>query len=95
MLGTSIAALRTYDCLRAYDLMTAYYKNISFAGVSTCALYALAAASVAETTSEVFDEPISYESLATDPEYQRNDREEVFGILEYFDIPLLAEKLKI
>jgi len=94
MCGTSIAALRTYDTLRAYDYIKEFYKNISFAGEGFCALYSLLAASITECTAEVFDAPISYEELVKNLDYQRNEREEVFGILEQFDIPFLEKKLK-
>lgn len=94
MCGTSTAALRTYDALRAFDYIKTVYEKITFAGDGFCSLYALLAASVAETTAEVYNAPISYEELVQNLEYQRNDREEVFGILEHFDIPFLIKKLR-
>lgn len=94
MCGTSIAALRTYDVLRAYDYIKSFYKNISFAGEDFCSLYTLLAASITDSCAVVFDAPVSYEELVQELDYQRNEREEVFGILRYFDIPFLAEKLK-
>ena len=94
MCGTSTAALRTYDTLRAFDFVKTFYNEITFAGEGSCSLYALLAAGVAEKEAEVYNAPVSYEELVENLDYQRNEREEVFGILEHFDIPFLIEKLK-
>jgi len=94
MCGTSTAALRTYDTLRAYDYVKTRYEKISFAGEGYCVLYSLLAASITEKNAEVFNAPESYLDMVKNVDYQRNEREEVFGILEKFDIPFLAEKLK-
>lgn len=94
MCGTSLASLRTYDALRAFDFMKTLYEDVSFAGVKKCALYALLAAAVSETTACVFDPPAPYSEFVENIDYDRNEREEVFGILEYFDIPLLIDKLR-
>lgn len=94
MCGTSVAALRTYDTLRAYDLIKQYYDDISFAGDTRCALYALLAASVAGTTAECVEPPVSYADFVRNPDYQRDEQLEVFGILKEFDLPFLAALMK-
>ena len=94
MCGTSFAALRTYDALRAFDLMRQFYDNIHFVGIGKCALYALCAAAVAETTASVSDDPVPYGDFIKDIDYDRNEREEVFGILREFDLPLLTAVLQ-
>ncbi|MGN1059503.1 MAG: hypothetical protein ACI4QW_03645, partial [Clostridia bacterium] len=93
MCGTGTAALRTYDVIRAVDLMQQSYENVSLAGEGNSSLYALLAASVVETTAQVFAPPVPYAEYVLNKDYDRKEREEVFGILEYFDIPLLIEKL--
>lgn len=94
MCGTSVAALRTYDALRAFDLMKNYYDEISFTGVDSCSIYALLAASVARTTARVFEPPQPYADFVEHIDYQRNEREEIFGILKEFDLPLLIAQLE-
>lgn len=93
MCGTSGAALRTYDVVCAVDLMKKQYEHVTLAGVGNSSLYALLAASVTETTAQVFEAPLPYAEYVQNKDYDRGEREEVFGILEYFDIPLLIDKL--
>ncbi|MBE7036138.1 MAG: hypothetical protein E7403_02455 [Ruminococcaceae bacterium] len=93
MCGTSTAALRTYDVVRAVDFMRKSYDNVTICGMGTSSLYALLAASVTDVTAQVFEVPVPYAEYVQNKEYDRKEREEVFGILEYFDIPLLIDKL--
>ena len=75
--------------------MRKQYENVTLAGAGNSCVYALLAASITETTAQVFDVPLPYAEYVQNKDYERKEREEIFGILKYFDIQLLVDKLAV
>jgi len=99
-MGTSLYAMRVYDILRAYDLMTGYFafENITLAGRDYGAVDILTAAALSEDSAEpvrtiVFGTTISFEELVRTEYYRIDPRNNIYGILQYYDVPLLKKVL--
>lgn len=94
MLGTSDAALRVYDCVRAFDFIKQSYAEITFAGRGREAVYALMAAAITDEKASVCDLPPSFESIVKTKKYVKTYEMNITGVLKEFDIPLLEKLLK-
>lgn len=99
-MGISLYAMRVYDVLRAYDLMTGFFRfeSITFAGRNYGAVDILTAAAIADTEAEnirtiVFGKTISFEELVRTEYYHIDPRNNIHGILQYYDVPLLKKVL--
>jgi len=91
MMGTSVCALRVYDCVRAFDFIKQSYTDVTFAGRGVEAVYALMAAAITDTTARVDCLPASFESVVRDKEYLKTNEINITGILKEFDIPLMEK----
>ncbi len=96
MLGTSLYALRVYDILRAWDLMTGFftYTAITLAGRDFGAVDILTAAVLLDDVDTiVFGETISFEALVNTQYYSIYPRNNIHGLLAEYDVPLLKNVL--
>ena len=99
-MGTSLYAMRVYDILRAYDLMTGYFafETVTFAGRDYGAVDILTAAALIDVSNVpiptvTFGETISFEVLVRTEYYRIDPRNNIHGLLQYFDVPLLKKVL--
>lgn len=99
-MGTSLYAMRVYDILRAHNLMTGYFafETITFAGRDYGAVDILTAAALTDVSNGpvptvTFGETISFENLIRTEYYKIDPRNNIHGLLQYFDVPLLKKVL--
>lgn len=96
MMGTSLYAFRVYDILRAYDLMTGYldFVEVDLAGRNYGAVDILTAAVLLEDTqTTVFGSTISFEEIVRTEYYHIDPRNNIHGLLQAYDVPLLKRVL--
>ncbi len=95
MLGTSLYAMKTFDVVRAYDLLKSYFgfKDIAFAGNDFENLYTLSASAITDCNSIAFGKMVDFEDILVNPHYQISPIRDVFGILKNYDFKLLLKVL--
>jgi hypothetical protein len=98
MMGTSLAALRIYDVIRACDYIKKRQEGIvlNIEGKGVCSFYALAAAILVNGVSCVYiKEPMpSFEELVKTKFYKNNNKYSIFSILKEFDMPWMIDELR-
>ena len=94
MLGTSLMAQQVFDIVRAYEFAVQHgYRDIRFAGHGYGGVLALLAAAVTGCKAELENLPPSFTEMATAQIYHYYPLNEVFNLLNHFDIPELITAL--
>ncbi len=93
MCGTTMAALRIWDAVRAWDVIGPWFDKVSFAGTGVTALYALCSAAITDADVAVENVPLPMAETLSKVEYENRLAPEIPGILREFDLPLLVKVL--
>ncbi|HOJ11349.1 MAG TPA: acetylxylan esterase [Clostridiales bacterium] len=98
MMGTSLAALRIYDVIRAHDYVKRRLNGIipGIAGKGVCSFYALVEAILVKDVQSIYlkDPMPSFEEIVKTKFYQYNCKYDIFSVLKEFDIPWMIDELK-